>query len=161
MELAFQIASVVSASAALLLGGLFWTFSDFLMRSFDKSEGHTGIEAMRVLNREILRSPIIVMFMAMVPASLGMIGWAVFAIDHPTKWAAIAGAVLYLVGVFVVTAACNVPRNERLEGMASDSEEAAAYWRDHYLAEWTRWNSVRTVACVASAASFLAVPILL
>lgn len=63
----------------------------------------------------------------------------------------LAAGLLYLVGSFFVTAAFNVPRNQRLASLDAQSSEAAAYWRV-YLQEWTTWNHVRTAASLASAA---------
>jgi uncharacterized membrane protein len=57
----------------------------------------------------------------------------------------------YLFGSFGVTAAFNVPRNERLARLDGESPQAAAYW-PVYLREWQRWNHVRTLASLAAAA---------
>lgn len=56
-----------------------------------------------------------------------------------------------MIGSFGVTAAFNVPRNERLAPLAPDSAEAADYW-PRYVREWLWWNHVRTVASLAAAA---------
>jgi uncharacterized membrane protein len=45
----------------------------------------------------------------------------------------------------------NVPRNNALAAHAPDSADGAAYWK-RYLAEWTGWNTVRTVAALVAAA---------
>lgn len=60
----------------------------------------------------------------------------------------LAGAALYLVGTFGVTAAGNVPLNDALA--AREGADAVAFWPD-YAARWTRWNHVRTVAAIAAA----------
>ena len=57
------------------------------------------------------------------------------------------GAALYLVGVFGVTAAVNVPLNNRLEALDAASPEAALFWPG-YVVRWTRWNHVRTVCAL-------------
>ena len=62
----------------------------------------------------------------------------------------LVAATCYVVGSFGVTAAFNVPRNERLARLQSSSPEALAYWPT-YLREWLFWNHVRTAASVASA----------
>jgi uncharacterized membrane protein len=63
----------------------------------------------------------------------------------------LAGSVLYLVGSIVVTMAFNVPRNNALAALAPASAEGAQLWAS-YLAEWTAWNHVRTIASFAAAA---------
>jgi uncharacterized membrane protein len=47
----------------------------------------------------------------------------------------------------------NVPRNNALAALDPASAEAAPHWRD-YVASWTHWNHVRTVAALAAAACF-------
>jgi len=65
----------------------------------------------------------------------------------------LAGAALYLIGTFLVTLACNVPRNNALAAVARAQPDAAAHWAS-YLAGWTAWNHVRTAAALAAAACF-------
>ena len=50
-----------------------------------------------------------------------------------------------------MTAAFNVPRNERLARLDAASREAADYW-PVYVREWLLWNHVRTLASLAAAA---------
>ena len=61
----------------------------------------------------------------------------------------VAGAVAYLIGTFGLTAAYNVPRNNRLE-QYGDSAEGVEYWRT-YRREWARANHVRTAAGIGAA----------
>jgi uncharacterized membrane protein len=68
--------------------------------------------------------------------------------------ALLAGSVLYLAGCMAVTMVLNVPLNNALAAVAADSAEGTAIW-SRYLAEWVPWNHVRTVACLASCASFI------
>jgi uncharacterized membrane protein len=67
----------------------------------------------------------------------------------------IAGSAAYVIGMFVVTVAGNVPLNDRLDAADAASEDGKALWRD-YLVRWTRLNHVRTLACTASMALFVA-----
>jgi uncharacterized membrane protein len=48
---------------------------------------------------------------------------------------------------------CNVPRNNALAAAAPEAAESAGLWA-RYLAQWTAWNHLRTVACIAAAAAF-------
>lgn len=67
----------------------------------------------------------------------------------------VVAAALYLGGSIGVTILGNVPLNNALAEAAVDTPEAAALW-SRYLVEWTRWNTVRTVASAAAAALFTA-----
>ena len=59
---------------------------------------------------------------------------------------------LYLGGVVLVTIAFNVPRNDALAAVDADSADGALRWA-RYVPGWTAWNTVRTVAALASAAA--------
>ena len=57
------------------------------------------------------------------------------------------GGIVYLAGCFLVTIVGNVPLNDALARVDPDAEGASDEWRA-YLSAWTRWNHVRTGACV-------------
>ncbi len=63
------------------------------------------------------------------------------------------GSLLYLVGTLLVTIVFNVPLNDALATVKPDSTDGANLWVS-YLANWTVWNHVRTLAALAAAASF-------
>lgn len=62
-----------------------------------------------------------------------------------------AGAVVYLVGVFGVTVGFNVPLNDDLAPLDPTRPENAAAMTA-YLADWRVWNDVRTVTGLAASA---------
>jgi len=64
-----------------------------------------------------------------------------------------AGALLYVVGTFLVTMFGNVPLNERLATISADDAQSDEVWR-HYLDRWTWLNSVRAAAALAATAMF-------
>ena len=68
---------------------------------------------------------------------------------EPGAGRALAGGVTYFVGMFIVTATANVPLNNTLAKVSGDGEEAARTWA-HYLKQWTRWNTLRTVASLTT-----------
>jgi uncharacterized membrane protein len=91
-----------------------------------------------------------VLFLGMVPASglLAIGGW--FTATEPLRF--LLAAAFYLLGCFAVTAAGNVPLNERLAGMDATTADGRAWWAAVYGPRWTRLNTVRTVACFVAAA---------
>jgi len=147
MPVWLSILSQFSAVAFALLGGVFLAFSDFIMRSF--SLANSGAVAMQTINREIFRSIFMVLFIGMVPVSLLLATGAWFASE--TAWPLLIAAAIYLIGVFGVTAARNVPMNDALEALDPNSADLSAYWAESYLPNWTFWNSVRTGACLIAA----------
>ena len=149
-----------SSAATGLVAGVFLTFSDFVMRSLGAAGPVSGMEAMQQINRKVYRSIFMVLLIGMVPVSLAIALYAaVFAGGAAARWL-IAGAALYIAGVFAVTAAGNVPMNKRLDVIGHSDSAARTYW-ETYGRYWTLWNHVRTAASFAAAWCYLAGAILL
>lgn len=134
-----------------LVGGVFLAFSSFVMKALAGLPAGQGIAAMQRINVVVLNP----LFLGVFFGTAVLSGMCVVAGFFP--WGAarslllLAAGLIYLVGSFGVTVACNVPRNERLAAMAAESVQATEYW-PVYLREWLRWNHVRTVASTVSSA---------
>tara|TARA_R110002094_G_scaffold32631_10_gene45185 strand:- start:776 stop:1279 length:504 start_codon:yes stop_codon:yes gene_type:complete len=155
MSMWFLVLTQLALLAYALIGGVFLAFSDFIMRSFAHTSGSGGIEAMQVINREVFRWVFMALFLGLVPVSLIVAGYAVSNLDGPTAVVMVLAGLTYLVGCFGVTVLFNVPMNEVLAGMDPSDPATRTYWAQTYLPRWTFWNTVRTVACTASAALLL------
>lgn len=134
-----------------LVGGVFLAFSSFVMKALGELPTEQGVAAMQRINVVVLNPLFLGVFvgtavLALVCIVAGFFPWG----TARSAWLLGAG-LIYLIGSFGVTAACNVPRNERLARLDALSAEARAYW-PLYLREWLFWNHVRTLACVVSAA---------
>jgi uncharacterized membrane protein len=77
---------------------------------------------------------------------IALINW-----QDPGAALLLTGALLYLVGTFLVTMLFNVPLNDALAAVPAESTESAGLWQ-RYLTDWTNWNHVRTIAALAAAA---------
>ncbi|MEM9180265.1 MAG: anthrone oxygenase family protein [Pseudomonadota bacterium] len=152
-EVLIYICLFLGLSAALV-GGVFQSFSDFVMAGLIRSAPQSGIESMQGLNRTVFRSVFIATFLALVPISLGFAIYAGMALSGMPQRLIILAAILYLPLVFLVTAFGNVPMNERLDKMDATSAAAADYWQT-YGRVWTRWNTIRTVGSIATAGCYL------
>ena len=133
-----------------LIGGVFFAFSTFVMKALAQLPVAEAVAAMQRINVVVLNA----VFLGVFVGTAVLAGISILAAFFP--WGTtrsflllVAGA-SYLLGSFGVTAAFNVPRNERLARMSSSSREVAEYW-PVYLREWLFWNHVRTLASVASA----------
>lgn len=155
MPIWFLLLCQFSIIAFALIGGVFLTFSDFLMRSLKTASSPGGIEVMQVINREVFNWMFMTLFMGMAAVSLVTIGYAYVSLTGPAAMLIMLAAGLYLVGVFGVTAVFNVPLNNRLDGMEFASAAASDFWNTRYLPDWTFWNSVRTFASIAAASLYL------
>jgi len=76
-----------------------------------------------------------------------------FKWHQPNSVYLLVGSLLYLIGTIGVTIAFNVPLNDALAVVKTDSTEGASLWT-RYLTNWTLWNHVRTVAALAASALF-------
>lgn len=131
-----------------LLGGLYFAFSAFIMRALADIDPRAGAQAMNAINRTILRSAFMPLFLA---TTLGCAALAVMGLIAGS-WLLVAGGCLYVIGMSGVTMAFNVPLNNALQAIG---ERDATMWRD-YVERWTRWNHLRTLASTGASALFTA-----
>lgn len=143
-----------SIVACGLLAGLYFTFSAFAMTALARIDVAAGVAAMNSINAVIQRSLFMPLFVcsslsSLILAVVGLIQWG-----GPGACAMVAGGALYFIGMFGVTMAFNVPRNNALAGSDPSSPAGAELWA-HYLKEWTLWNHVRTLASTAALVLFV------
>ncbi|MEJ6388744.1 anthrone oxygenase family protein [Gymnodinialimonas ulvae] len=117
--------------------------------------GHGGVEGMQVINREVFRWDFMALFLGTAANSLAIAGYGAFRVSGPAGTLIMLAGLTYLIGCFGVTVFCNVPMNEALAGMEMSSDITRDYRLQIYVPRWTFWNSVRTIACVVSAALLL------
>jgi uncharacterized membrane protein len=144
---------LLAALGAGLIAGLFFAFSVSVMGALARIPAPAGIAAMQAINVVILNPMFGFVFFGTVLASLGLAVYALAAGPAGAFWL-IAGAALYVVGGFGVTMVCNVPRNDALAKLDPSSPAAAGEWST-YVSEWTAWNHVRMIACLAASAAFI------
>jgi uncharacterized membrane protein len=141
---------VLLAVGAGLVGGVFFAFSTFVMKALSQLPSEQGTAAMQRINVVVMNPLFLGLFVG-----TALIG-GIAAVGAALSWGSLrssllfAAGSLYLVGSFGVTAAFNVPRNERLGRLEVESSEAKAYW-PVYVREWLFWNHVRTAASAAAA----------
>lgn len=133
------------------IGGVFFAFSAFVMRALATIPPQAGIAAMQRINVVVINPVFLGVFVGTALVAVVAAAFELLVMSSPRSPLVVAAAVLYVAGTFGVTMRFNVPRNDRLAGLAAGSAEAAAYW-PQYVHEWTRWNHVRTAAAIASCA---------
>lgn len=143
------------AIGAGLIAGLYFAFSAFIMTALERVGRSAGVAAMNSINLVILRSLFMPVFFGTTLGGLGLailggLNWA-----QPGAIEAAAGGVIYVLGMFVVTMAFNVPLNNQLTAVDPASEAAAPIWA-RYLKDWTFWNHVRTTASTIGCTLFIA-----
>jgi uncharacterized membrane protein len=141
------------ALGCALLGGVYFAFSAFIMTAL-REAGAGGIAAMNAINRVILRSWFMPFFLGTTLASAALAVLGATDLSDPRSLYLIGGGLVYVIGMFVVTLVCNVPLNNALSAITSETRTGNAIWND-YLRRWTRWNHVRTASSMGAAALFI------
>lgn len=136
------------------IGGALFAFSAFIMAALKRLPDAEGIRAMQQINRTVYTPWFMGPFFGTALLSIGAIAVGGTNAGEPWGPTLAAAGTLYVIGVFVITAAGNVPMNKRLDAMDPDDHDAAAYWK-RYLVVWTRWNHLRVLASVGSVLLFV------
>jgi len=144
-----------SAIGCGVMAGVYFAFSTFVMTALGRIDQTAGVAAMNAINTDILKSLFMPLFFATSLTSLVLGCVALIYWGQQGAIAMLAGGALYVVGMFVVTVVFNVPLNDALAASDPASPATVAVWK-RYLAEWTMWNHVRTVASAVASGLFIA-----
>jgi uncharacterized membrane protein len=144
-------ATAVAAVGSGLVAGLFFAFSAAVMPGLRRLRPEVGAAAMQAINRAILNPVFGVVFGGTPLLCVLLTVAAPFSARGGAGWI-VAGAVLHVVGSFVLTMVANVPLNNRLDAADPDSPAGVEAWAD-YLLRWTAWNHLRAVLCTAATAA--------
>ncbi|KRC79151.1 DUF1772 domain-containing protein [Sphingomonas sp. Root241] len=139
-----------SAIGCGLIGGLYFAFSTFILQAFDRLGAERGAQAMNAINVEIVRSLFMPLFLGTTLTSLALVIVGVVR-REPGGAAMLTGGAIYVIGMFVVTLAFNVPLNNML---AAAGRDGGAAW-SLYLRRWASWNHLRTFASTLACALFV------
>src|SRR5205085_6521984 len=91
-----------SAIGCGLLAGLYFAFSTFIMTALGRIDQAAGISAMNAINKVIVQSAFLPVFMGSTLTCLVLAILAPFRWDEPGAALWLIGSVLYVVGMFVV-----------------------------------------------------------
>ena len=149
-RLLFALA-LFSALGCGLIAGVFFAFSSFVMNALARLPAAQGIAAMQSINVVVINPLFMAAFLGTAAACVLLAASSVLRWREPGASCLLAGGLLYLVGVILVTMVFNAPRNDALASVAPASAEGASLWTN-YLGGWTAWNHVRTAASLAAAA---------
>jgi uncharacterized protein (TIGR02246 family) len=143
----------VAALGCGLVAGIFFAFSNFIIRALANVPPNPGIAAMQSINVMVLNRWFFAVFFGTAACCLILV---VASFLHWQRLGAaylLVASLLYLVGTILVTIICNVPLNNSLAAVDPTTADAAPTWAN-YLKAWTAWNHARTVAALAAAALF-------
>jgi uncharacterized membrane protein len=136
----------ISALGCGLIAGVFFAFSTFVMKALARLPAPQGIAAMQSINVAAINPWFMGAFLGTAVICALLAGTALVHWQRPASPYLFAGSMLYLLGSVLITITCNVPRNNALAN-------GPAVWT-HFVAEWSAWNHVRTIASFLATGSF-------
>ena len=142
--------AVLGAVGCGLMAGLLFAFSNFVMRALLQQPPGSGMRTMQAVNSLIQNPVFFVLFFGTTVATLFLAVTSALHLFQSGSTHLLLGSLLYLVGTFAVTVVFNVPLNNGLAEHSASASDAAQYWQT-YVAQWLKWNHVRTVTSVAAA----------
>jgi uncharacterized membrane protein len=144
------VLTLLCALGCGLIGGVFFAFSNFVMKALAGLPPSQGIASMKSINVTVLNPIFLGVFLGTAIGCAILAIFSVLAWQKPGAALLFAGSALYLVGTLLVTIVCNVPRNDALSVLDPATTESARLWAE-YIISWTLWNHVRTIAAAAAA----------
>jgi uncharacterized membrane protein len=147
-----QLGLWICAVSAGIAGGATFAFSNFIMRGFDRLAPVEAARAMQAVNVTAINPLFMLVLIGTGVAAAGLSVAQRVTTGELNPWLA-AGAIIYALGVVLVTMAGNVPLNETLAGVAPESLSASSWTT--YARPWTLWNHLRTAAAAVAALAFM------
>lgn len=147
----FTLADIVlllTTIVSSLAGGLFYAWSCSVIPGLKKLPDDSYIEAMQSFNSAILNPAFFVSFIG----SLLLLPLCAYLNYEPHLlgrfYLLLAASILYIAGVFGVTAFGNVPLNRKLDkfNWRTATEQSLSLQRKSFEKPWIRLHSVRTCA---------------
>jgi len=137
-----------------LIAGLFYSWTCGITQGLGNLPDTGYLGAFQAINREIQRPWFFISFLGTV-LLLPVSAWLCYRGHQQTSFLFLLNAsLLYIIGVFGVTIAGNVPLNEMLDktNLQSISVESIAEIRKSFESKWNQLNTVRTLCAIASLA---------
>ena len=153
MNFVTTASAVVALLGSALIAGVFFAFSSFIMKALARVPSHEGITAMQSINVVVMNPSFLGVFIGTTVISVLVGALAIKGWGTPSAPYFLAGALLYVIGTFLVTGLGNVPLNDRLAAIPATDAAAVAVW-EHYLDVWTKLNTIRTVAAAGAVLAF-------
>ena len=154
MSTPMTIAIFAAILGSALIGGIFFAFSNFIMKALQRVPSPEGMLAMQTINITVLNRGFLSVFMgtALICLILAFISIAEWELTRSPF--VVGGAVAYIGGTWLVTVLGNVPLNNKLAGVERENPESLEIWV-HYLERWTKLNSQRAFAAACASTLFL------
>jgi len=157
MEINFRI--IVLMLGILFTGltaGLCFTWSNAITPGIGRLDDLGFLQSFQAVNRAIINRSFLITFFG--PVVLLFINAYLHRNAHPTTyWSFLIAAILFLVGIGLITVFKNVPLNEMLDKTVLENLSAIELkeLRTKFEQPWNRWHIQRTVASFTAFALLL------
>jgi uncharacterized membrane protein len=128
-----------------LMAGFFWSFSVVVMPGLEGTDPLAAMRSMQSINDGVRNALFAIGFFGAPLLGLALVIQAFTRLRTLPSALTLAAVAVYLLGVFLVTVAFNVPLNRELASVDPSLPANASVMRA-YVDDWTTWNHVRTLA---------------
>ena len=132
-----------------VMAGFFFAFSFVVMPGLGAMEPLAALASMQAINLAVRNASFALGFFGALVLCVAVALHALIRRDAPACLLVLAAAFIYLVGAFGVTTLFNVPLNGEISPLDPARPENAQAMVS-YIAEWTLWNHVHTLASLAA-----------
>ena len=147
MELKFKM--IVLLTGILLTGltaGLCFTWSNAVTPGIGRLDNLTFLKSFQAMNRAIINGKFMIVFFG--PVLLLFLNTYLFKGNSISFWLFLTAAILFFIGIGLVTIFGNVPLNEVLDktNLEALSKIELQELRNKFEQPWNRWHTIRTLS---------------
>ena len=147
MEIKFKlIVLVLGILFTGLTAGLCFTWSNAVTPGIGRLDNLSFLKAFQSMNRAIINGKFMIVFFG--PVILLFLNTYLFRNNSISFWLFLAAAILFFVGIGLVTIFGNVPLNESLDAshLKTLSEIELQELRNKFEQPWNNWHTIRTLS---------------
>ena len=151
MEINYKIiVLILSILFTGLTAGLCFTWFNAVTPGIGRLDNLSFLKAFQAMNRAIINSQFMIIFMG--PTILLFVNAVLFRTNNTTFWLFLIAAIIFFIGIGLLTVFGNVPLNEMLDNsnLESLSKLELQTLRNKFENPWNRWHTVRTASSITS-----------
>ena len=151
MEINFKVSVLlIGILCTGLTSGLCFTWANAVTPGIGDLDDLSFLRSFQAMNRSIINGPFLFVFFS--PAIILFVNSYLFKTSDVSFWLFLAAAILYFVGIGLVTIFGNVPLNEILDKVNLDnlSSFELKELRTKFEQPWNQWHMVRSCTSILS-----------
>ena len=151
MEINYKIiVLILSILFTGLTAGLCFTWFNAVTPGIGRLDNISFLKAFQAMNRAIINSQFMIIFMG--PTILLFVNAVLFRTNNTTFWLFLIAAIIFFIGIGLLTVFGNVPLNEMLDNsnLESLSKLELQTLRNNFENPWNRWHTLRTASSITS-----------